>query len=177
MFWLLVEKELKSIILSPKFVATFGICSLLMLLSLFIGIQEHNHSVSTHQTARQLTDRELQGEERGAQRTVDVVADALTVRRAGGVRQVPPRIDGGDGLVQTEEAVIVVDEPAVRTPGVSGDGTEGHDEARQEAAAHPHVPAPGQRAAGAVSRRRMAVTTSPTGMAAMHVWMRQRLDR
>ena len=63
MFWLLVEKELKAIILSPKFVATFGICSLLMLLSLFIGIQEYNHSVATYHTARQLTDRQLQGED------------------------------------------------------------------------------------------------------------------
>lgn len=59
MFWLLVERELKSIILSPKFVATFGVCSLLMILSLFVGIQEFNHSVTRYETAKQLTEREL----------------------------------------------------------------------------------------------------------------------
>ena len=63
MFWLLVEKELKSIILSPKFAATFGICSLLMLLSLFIGIQEYRHSVSRYETAMRLTEQELRGED------------------------------------------------------------------------------------------------------------------
>ena len=63
MFWLLVEKELKSVILSPKFAATFGVCSLLMLLSLFIGIQEYRHAVDQYETALRLTDEELQTED------------------------------------------------------------------------------------------------------------------
>jgi ABC-type transport system involved in multi-copper enzyme maturation permease subunit len=62
MFWLLVEKELKSVILSPKFTATFGICSLLMLVSLFIGIQEFWHTQSRYETALRLTEQELQSE-------------------------------------------------------------------------------------------------------------------
>jgi len=62
MFSLLVERELKGIILSPKFTATFGVCSLLMLLSLFVGIQEYRHAVSQYETALQLNDRELAGE-------------------------------------------------------------------------------------------------------------------
>ena len=62
MFSLLVERELKGILLSPKFTATFGVCSLLMLLSLFVGIQEYRHSVAQYNTAIQLNDRELAGE-------------------------------------------------------------------------------------------------------------------
>ncbi|HUF08643.1 MAG TPA: ABC transporter permease subunit [Rhodothermales bacterium] len=62
MFSLLVERELKGILLSPKFTATFGVCSLLMLLSLFVGIQEYRHSVDQYNTAIQLNDRELAGE-------------------------------------------------------------------------------------------------------------------
>jgi ABC-type transport system involved in multi-copper enzyme maturation permease subunit len=61
MFSLLVERELKGILLSPKFAATFGICSLLMLLSLFVGIQEYRHAVSQYETAIQLNQRELAG--------------------------------------------------------------------------------------------------------------------
>lgn len=62
MFNLLVERELKGIILSPKFTATFGVCSILMLLSLFVGIQEYRHAMSQYETALQLNDRELAGE-------------------------------------------------------------------------------------------------------------------
>ena len=56
MFGTLVEKELKAIILSPKFVATFGVCSVLILLSVFIGIQEYKASVSEYETAIELAD-------------------------------------------------------------------------------------------------------------------------
>lgn len=63
MFWLLVEKELKSVILSPKFTATFGICSVLMLISLFIGIQEFRHAEQRHDTALRLTEQELRSED------------------------------------------------------------------------------------------------------------------
>ena len=81
MFKLLVERELKSIILSPKFVATFGISSLLMLLSLFIGIQEYHHSVRTYETALQLTERQLQGEDSwwGIKNTVYRKPEAMQV--------------------------------------------------------------------------------------------------
>lgn len=41
MLSILIQKELKAIILSPKFTATFVICSLLMLLSVYIGINEY----------------------------------------------------------------------------------------------------------------------------------------
>ena len=51
MLWVLIEKELKSILQSPKFVATFGVCSLLILLSVFIGINEYHSSVAQYETA------------------------------------------------------------------------------------------------------------------------------
>ena len=52
----LIQKELKAIILSPKFTATFLICSLLMLLSVYIGIQEFQNSSKQYDAGRQLID-------------------------------------------------------------------------------------------------------------------------
>ena len=51
MLQVLIEKELKSIIQSLKFVATFGVCSLLILLSVFIGVMEYRSSVAQYEMA------------------------------------------------------------------------------------------------------------------------------
>jgi len=59
MFKILVEKELKAILLSPKFVATFGVCALLILLSVFVGIQEYNAAQEQYETAQQLLNQEV----------------------------------------------------------------------------------------------------------------------
>jgi ABC-type transport system involved in multi-copper enzyme maturation permease subunit len=59
MFGIIVRKELKAILLSPKFPATFAVCAGLMLLSVFIGVQEYNASMRQYETARQLTDQTL----------------------------------------------------------------------------------------------------------------------
>ncbi len=59
MLRVLIQKELKAIVLSPKFAATFGVCSLLILLSIFAGIQEYRAAVSQHEAALQLTDQSL----------------------------------------------------------------------------------------------------------------------
>jgi ABC-type transport system involved in multi-copper enzyme maturation permease subunit len=59
MFKLLVEKELKNIIQSPKFVATFITCSLLIILSVAIGINEFNNSVKQYNTAKELVKQEM----------------------------------------------------------------------------------------------------------------------
>ncbi len=59
MLWILIEKELKSIIKSPKFAATFGVCAVLILLSFFIGIQEYRASVAQYDSAIQLVDQTL----------------------------------------------------------------------------------------------------------------------
>jgi ABC-type transport system involved in multi-copper enzyme maturation permease subunit len=59
MFTTLVQKELKVILLSPKFSATFAVCSLLILLSIVVGIQEYRTAVRQYDTARQLNDQTL----------------------------------------------------------------------------------------------------------------------
>lgn len=63
MFSVLFEKELKAIILSPKFVATFGICSLLILLSVFVGIQEYQNEQEQYETALQLAEQQMMQED------------------------------------------------------------------------------------------------------------------
>lgn len=55
----LIQKELKAILLSPKFVATFATCAVLILLSVFVGIQEYRAAVRQYETATQLTAQDL----------------------------------------------------------------------------------------------------------------------
>jgi len=59
MFTALVTKELRAIILSPKFVATFSLCSILILLSTYIGIRGYQASVRQYEAANRLTDQRL----------------------------------------------------------------------------------------------------------------------
>lgn len=59
MFRLLVEKELKAIIQSPKFLATFLTCSILILLSIGIGINEYFNMVEQYNTAQNLARTEM----------------------------------------------------------------------------------------------------------------------
>jgi ABC-type transport system involved in multi-copper enzyme maturation permease subunit len=44
----LILKELRAILASPKFAATFGVCSILILLSVFIGIREYRTTESQY---------------------------------------------------------------------------------------------------------------------------------
>ena len=55
----LIQKELKNILLSPKFVATFAVCSILLLLSVYVGIQEYQVASRHYDTAAQLVSQEL----------------------------------------------------------------------------------------------------------------------
>jgi len=59
MFGIMVRKELKAILLSPKFPATFAVCAGLMLLSVIIGVQEYNAAMRQYETARQLNEQEM----------------------------------------------------------------------------------------------------------------------
>jgi ABC-type transport system involved in multi-copper enzyme maturation permease subunit len=59
MFSVLLIKELKAIILSPKFAATLGVCTVLMLLSVWIGIREYHASLRQYEAAQQLNDQEM----------------------------------------------------------------------------------------------------------------------
>lgn len=60
MFKTLVIKELKSILFSPKFAATFGACSLLMLLSMFVGIREYDVTRNQHDAATALARQKVE---------------------------------------------------------------------------------------------------------------------
>ncbi|HSG99322.1 MAG TPA: ABC transporter permease subunit [candidate division Zixibacteria bacterium] len=58
MFATLAFKELKAIALSPKFSVTFGVCSALILLSIFAGIREYQTALANWQTATALADQQ-----------------------------------------------------------------------------------------------------------------------
>lgn len=59
MFRLQVIKELKGIILSPKFYATFAVSTVLIVLSTMTGIQEYKAAVSQFESSRSLNDQIL----------------------------------------------------------------------------------------------------------------------
>lgn len=46
----LIEKELKAILLSPKFVAVFSVCSILIILSIYLGITEYKASMAQYES-------------------------------------------------------------------------------------------------------------------------------
>ncbi|KAB2837739.1 MAG: ABC transporter permease subunit, partial [Melioribacteraceae bacterium] len=60
MFRILVQKELKTIIQSPKFVTTFLTCSILILLSVYVGIQDYNYSLNKYIAAQNLVKNEME---------------------------------------------------------------------------------------------------------------------
>lgn len=62
MLGLLINKELKNIIASPKFTGTFLVCSVLILLSVYTGIKEYKGMVERYDAASRLVDQELQQE-------------------------------------------------------------------------------------------------------------------
>jgi ABC-type transport system involved in multi-copper enzyme maturation permease subunit len=64
MFATLLQKELKSILLSPKFPATFAICAGLIILSVSIGIHEYQVATRQYDTAAQLVSQELREQTR-----------------------------------------------------------------------------------------------------------------
>jgi ABC-type transport system involved in multi-copper enzyme maturation permease subunit len=59
MFMTIVLKELKSILLSPKFPVTFAVSSLLVLLSVFMGIREYRASLDGYHAAGELVKQEM----------------------------------------------------------------------------------------------------------------------
>ncbi|MBN2416186.1 ABC transporter permease subunit [bacterium] len=59
MFRTLLEKELKNVLFGPKFPGTFIICSLLILVSIIIGIQDYKASVRSYDAAIRLEDQVL----------------------------------------------------------------------------------------------------------------------
>ncbi len=59
MLTILIWKELKNILLSSKFTATFTVCSVLIVLSVYVGIREYRTAVRQYETARQLVSEEM----------------------------------------------------------------------------------------------------------------------
>ncbi len=55
----LIVKELRAILASPKFAATFAVCSLLILLSIFLGIREYRAAVNQYEAGVQLAAQTL----------------------------------------------------------------------------------------------------------------------
>ena len=55
----IIRKELKAILLSPKFAVTFAACTLLILLSVAVGIQEYQAGVEQYEAAQQLNKQAL----------------------------------------------------------------------------------------------------------------------
>lgn len=60
----LIEKELKAILLSPKFTAVFAVCSILILLSIHIGIAEYRASMAHYETVTAQSDQRMRDETR-----------------------------------------------------------------------------------------------------------------
>jgi len=59
MLTILINKELRSIILSPKFTGTFLVCSILILLSVYTGIREYNAMNERYHASNLLVNQEL----------------------------------------------------------------------------------------------------------------------
>jgi len=59
MFWILVQKELKSILQSPKFLASFLTFSILVLLSFYTGIREYKDYEKNYNTAVNLIETNM----------------------------------------------------------------------------------------------------------------------
>jgi ABC-type transport system involved in multi-copper enzyme maturation permease subunit len=58
----LIEKELKAILLSPKFSAIFVVCSVLIILSVYIGIEEYRTSMTHYETVNAQVDQQMRDE-------------------------------------------------------------------------------------------------------------------
>lgn len=59
MFKTIVEHELKNILLSPKFPAIFIVCALLLVMSVYVGVQQYRSGVKQDETVNQLTNQEM----------------------------------------------------------------------------------------------------------------------
>lgn len=59
MLSILIQKELKNILLSPKFTATFLVCSILILISVFIGINEYENAVTQFEINQQIAQQDI----------------------------------------------------------------------------------------------------------------------
>lgn len=61
MLKLIIEKELKDIISSTKFAVTFSICSILILLSFYIGVRNYQVAQSQYEASKAANVRQYEG--------------------------------------------------------------------------------------------------------------------
>jgi ABC-type transport system involved in multi-copper enzyme maturation permease subunit len=61
MIKLIILKELKDIIISSKFAATFGICSILILLSFYVGARNYQIGIEQYEAAKRENLRKMEG--------------------------------------------------------------------------------------------------------------------
>jgi ABC-type transport system involved in multi-copper enzyme maturation permease subunit len=59
MITIVMMKELRSILLSPKFIGSFLVASILILLSVYLGINDYSRAQSDFEESKKLTDQEL----------------------------------------------------------------------------------------------------------------------
>ncbi len=62
MLLLLIRKELRALLLTPKFAVTFALTAVLILLSIVIGVREYRASVRAYEAALQLTDQTMRSQ-------------------------------------------------------------------------------------------------------------------
>lgn len=67
MTWTIVEKEIRAVLTSPKFVATFTVCAVLILLSIGLGVREYRAFEEQQAAARGLVRQELDEAEQWAE--------------------------------------------------------------------------------------------------------------
>jgi ABC-type transport system involved in multi-copper enzyme maturation permease subunit len=56
----LIEKELKAILLSPKFIAVFTVCSILIIMSIYIGIRQYKASMDHYEAVNSNVSQQMQ---------------------------------------------------------------------------------------------------------------------
>jgi ABC-type transport system involved in multi-copper enzyme maturation permease subunit len=69
----LIEKELKAILSSPKFVTVFTVCSILVVLSVYIGIDEYRTSVRHYETVNAQLDQQIKEQTRWSSLRLNIV--------------------------------------------------------------------------------------------------------
>lgn len=60
MLSILISKEIKALLLTPKFTVTLTVCSILLFLSIFVGIREYQESVRLYEMAQQIENQNFQ---------------------------------------------------------------------------------------------------------------------
>ncbi len=62
MILILIEKELKSILTSPKFAAVFAVCTVMIVMSVYIGIKEYKTAMTNYETVTSQVTQQIKGE-------------------------------------------------------------------------------------------------------------------